>query len=826
MQATDRHRQPCGFRAGATAGRAGSWPGLALIGLLLAVGTAWPQVPASAPPAVLPDPTTPTSPTVAPLPSTRPGVKAMVVDVKVQGNSSTPAQRILNTVRTRPGVEFSQETVNDDVKRLSETGLFANVWVKTVPRAGDGGLEVHFVVAERIGKVQEIVYQGAKHIKPDDLDKLTGLKKGDPLIPWRNQEAVKRITEKYYEEGRPYATVKLLEGNKSGDTRVVFDITEGPKVKVKDIDFTGNTFVNKAVLRTHVKTSAAFLGLLGGKYNALMTDMDVTGLEDYYKSFGFHDVRVARELRMVDDGRGVDLIFHIHEGPRYRVADRPQINGVGKELPQDVVEALPRVRPGDYYNQGKIDGDVASIKDYYGVTGRDVRVRTEVFHPVESPGVCQVQYKVEERPPARVGLIYVVGNEVTRQNVILRQLPPGLSPGQILSYPDIRIGERNLTRLNIFETNQESGVRPTIEVLDREGDLEYKDLMVRVQETRTGSLMFGVGVNSDAGLSGSIVLNERNFDIWKFPTSFDDFLAGRAFRGAGQEFRLEAVPGTQAQRYSGTWRDPFIFDTPYSLTVGGFYYSRAFNEYTENRLGGRVTLGRKLNDYWAINGTVRVENIGVYDVPLGAPPDYTSVEGRNFLAGFRLGATRDTRDSYLRATEGSLLELSVEECTGDYTFPLGGIDFNKYFTTYQRADGSGRHVLAVHSSVAFAGSNTPVYERYFGGGFRSVRGFHYRGIGVWENGFNVGGDFMFLNSLEYQIPILANDHLYAVGFVDSGTVEENVDIKNYRVSAGFGFRFVVPMMGPVPIALDFGFPIVKAPGDQQQIFNFWMGFFH
>ena len=109
-----------------------------------------------------------------------------------------------------------------------------------------------------------------------------------------------------------------------------------------------------------------------------------------------------------------------------------------------------------------------------------------------------------------------------------------------------------------------------------------------MQEQRTGSLLFGVGVNSDAGLTGSVVLNERNFDITRWPTSVDDLLSGRAFRGAGQELRIEAVPGTQLQRYTVSFREPFLFDSPYSLGVSGYYYDRIFNEYTEERIGARL----------------------------------------------------------------------------------------------------------------------------------------------------------------------------------------------------------------------------------------------
>jgi outer membrane protein assembly factor BamA len=154
------------------------------------------------------------------------------------------------------------------------------------------------------------------------------------------------------------------------------------------------------------------------------------------------------------------------------------------------------------------------------------------------------------------------------------------------------------------------------------------------------------------------------------------------------------------------------------------------------------------------------------------------------------------------------------------------VEGDKYWTIYQRPDGSGRHVLAGRTQFGWSGSNTPVFERFYAGGFRSMRGFEFRGVGPFENGFNKGGDFLFLNSLEYQIPLLANDQVFAVAFVDSGTVEPRMELRDYRVSAGAGLRITVPMLGPVPIALDFGFPIVKNPQDRTQVFSFWVGFFH
>ena len=130
------------------------------------------------------------------------------------------------------------------------------------------------------------------------------------------------------------------------------------------------------------------------------------------------------------------------------------------------------------------------------------------------------------------------------------------------------------------------------------------------------------------------------------------------------------------------------------------------------------------------------------------------------------------------------------------------------------------------TSTGWAGADTPVYDRFYAGGFRSLRGFAFRGVGPEVEGYKTGGDFMLLNSLEYQIPLKADDKIYFVTFVDSGTVETSINkITDYRVSAGVGVRFVVPMLGPVPIALDFGFPIVKGPSDNSQVFSFWLGFF-
>jgi outer membrane protein assembly complex protein YaeT len=530
-------------------------------------------------------------------------------------------------------------------------------------------------------------------------------------------------------------------------------------------------------------------------------------------------------------------VYHINEGERYHLAATPDIKGATKEM-IDQLSQLEKAKPG-VYDQLVIQKDLTDIQNWYGYQGIDAKVQAVPEWSPNVPGIVNVHYEVKEDKPKRVGQIWIVGNERTKQNVILRQVE--LYPGQILSYPAIRLAEKNLAKLGIFKSSPNGG-GPKIEVVDNplDPDSEYKDIIIHLEEDNTGSLMFGVGVNSDAGLQGSVVINERNFDIMRPPTTMEDIWDGRAWRGAGQEFRVELVPGTEVQRYSATWRDPYIFDTNFSLTVSGYFFERVYNEYTEERTGTRETLAHKIGNlfnwqeaqYWSANIGFRIENVNVNNIEappsgFGVPPvDFTSVQGNNFLVALRGGLTRDARDSFLRPTDGSLFNISYEEVTGDHTYPLVNADFSKYWSVWERADNSGRHVLAFRSQFGWAGDNTPVYDRYYAGGFQSMRGFEFRGVGPEIDGYKVGGDFMFLNSLEYQIPIKADDSIFVVAFVDSGTVESRInEWTDYRVSAGVGVRFVVPILGPVPIALDFGIPIVKAPQDNGQVFSFWLGFY-
>ncbi|MCK5644498.1 MAG: BamA/TamA family outer membrane protein, partial [Gammaproteobacteria bacterium] len=226
--------------------------------------------------------------------------------------------------------------------------------------------------------------------------------------------------------------------------------------------------------------------------------------------------------------------------------------------------------------------------------------------------------------------------------------------------------------------------------------LRTLDFEVLAHEAMTGRMMFGVGVNSDAGMVGQIVLDEQNFDWTRFPRGWEDIRNATAFRGAGQRFRLEAVPGTQLQRYMINFQDPYLFGSNINLGLSGYYYNRSYREWFEQRIGGRIALGYQFAPDLSGSIAYRGAKINVTNPIDPTLPDFAEVTGRNLaLHGFQVSLARDKRDNAFMATEGHLLEMSIEQVIGSFNYPRAEIDLRKYFTLYERPDGSGRHVLSL-----------------------------------------------------------------------------------------------------------------------------------
>jgi outer membrane protein insertion porin family len=413
------------------------------------------------------------------------------------------------------------------------------------------------------------------------------------------------------------------------------------------------------------------------------------------------------------------------------------------------------------------------------------------------------------------------GNDKSRVQQAAAQFPElatpdrGYVPGNGLPSPDI--GSPN-------ELN------PLVQPFERGGNApfpaNYADLDVYVTETQTGRINFGGAYNSDNGLVGQFIVNETNFDITRWPRSVREIVDGTAWRGAGQQFRLEIVPGANLERYLVSFTEPYMLGTDYSFSMSAYLFTRQYFDWNEKRVGGRFSIGRRLTPDLSINAGLRLENVNLEDPRVTTSTKLNDALGKSNLNLFNVGLVRDTRNSQFQATEGSYLSLGYSQAFGDYSYARGDLDYRRYRLLYERPDGSGRHTLSFGTKLGFSGKSTPIFENYFAGGFSTLRGYDFRGAAPLDGGVRVGGAFQWLNTVEYMFPLTADDMVKGVVFCDFGTVEENVEInsENFRVAPGFGLRIHMPGAGiGAPLAFDFAFPTNSAVGDDEKVFSFYLG---
>ena len=373
-------------------------------------------------------------------------------------------------------------------------------------------------------------------------------------------------------------------------------------------------------------------------------------------------------------------------------------------------------------------------------------------------------------------------------------------------------------------------LNPLVQPFERGGNapfpMNYADLDVYVAETQTGRINFGGAYNSDNGIVGQFIVNETNFDITRFPRNFREIFDGTAWRGAGQQFRLEVVPGANLERYLVSFTEPYMLGTDYSFSMSAYLFTRQYFDWNEKRVGGRFSVGRRLTPDLSINAGLRLESVDIEDPRVGTSTKLNDALGTSNLFLYNVGLVRDTRDSAFQATEGSYLSLGYSQAFGDYSYARGDIDYRRYKLMYERPDGSGRHTVSFGTKVGFSGKSTPIFENYFAGGFSTLRGYDFRGAAPLDGGVRVGGAFQWLNTVEYMFPLTADDMIKGVLFCDYGTVEQSVEINsdNFRVAPGFGFRIQMPGAGiGAPLAFDFAFPVSSAPGDEEKVFSFYLG---
>lgn len=477
--------------------------------------------------------------------------------------------------------------------------------------------------------------------------------------------------------------------------------------------------------------------------------------------------------------------------------------------PQQPVGSVPQAAPS-----------YAAPPGYYGQPPAAVQAAPNIY-PQAPPGAVGGPLSVPPgsyAPPAQ--LPQFNGQPITAGDTPQSILGPGAGSG----VPPIGAPPGTMPPVGATNPNElfPQGGYPFVQ----DDNLRDTDAVINVEETQTGRFMVGVGVNSSAGLLGSITLDEQNFDIRRWPTSWEELRNGTAFRGAGQQMRLEAMPGTVLSRYSATFREPYLFDTRINFGLTGYYYQRYFASWNEYRAGGRISFGYQLTPDLSTMFALRGEAVTLKNPQVPTPPELASALGTTPLTTAKWDLIHDTRDSTFMATEGHYVDLSFEQAFGYYNFPRPTLDARQHFLLHERPDRSGRQTLTLMTNIGWTGPSTPIFENFFAGGYQTLRGFYFRGASPQDMNVFVGGHFQWINTVEYMFPLMADDMLRGVVFCDFGTVEPSTELKwqDYRISPGIGLRITIPAMGPAPIALDLAAPVHHALGDQIQNFSFFVGY--
>ncbi len=876
-----------------------------------------------------------------------------VAEIRIVGNSSITSEQVRGKIKSREGRPFDRAVLDSDLKAIVATHWFADVNYH-VERDAGGRVILSFLVRE-LPILTTVEFRGMKKLKLKDVEESTGLKKGARADMVRAQLAVSQIKQLYQEKGYERAEVKLIEGGKAGDTKVVFQIFEGPKFKVGSVDFVGNTFVSDGVLQTKITSKTAILGLIGGAFQRDLIEEDRRKLTEYYQANGFLEAKVSVVTRSGQTLGEQDVQFVITEGVRFKV--RNLIFEGNKQIATETLRKDLKLHSGEIFNDALREADRKSIENHYFELGCiDTKVMPEP-KITEQPGVVDLVYRIEEDVPVTLGEFIVKGNARTREKVVLREaIMAGLLPGEPLRMNRLELLKKRLANqgywvqdpqmgkpMELRVTGKRKGDRPYREVTAPGGDVAltrlqsapaqdepppleappvqnlappggggadglmpfgtgrqfdpppntipgaspidvpgppplmpipgrrggrqapadrppavptdeppgtfpslplnndrgvgpdrnepfanraFADITANLDEAPTGRLLFGLGASSYGGLSGNVVLHESNFDLFAIPRSFSDITNGRAFRGAGQEFRLELSPGTAINRYIVSFRDPYLFDLPIGFGASGYQFSRLYTDFNERRSGGRFSLGYQWGTQTYLDVAFRIEDVTVNNFNYPAPAELLAASGHTTLATIRPSIRFDNRNDPFVPSKGSYLEAAFEQGWGTFTFPKLTLEGRQHFTTGSRPDGSGKRILTLRGFFGASGRDTPIYERFFAGDFRSLRGFALRGVGPHTLNVNTGGIMSLLGSVEYQFPWTANDKFAQVFFADFGTAEQNYSITDFRVSVGTGIRLTIPQLTKnLPLAFDIAYPLVKAEGDRTRYFTFFIGAF-
>ncbi|MFC1641428.1 outer membrane protein assembly factor BamA [Myxococcota bacterium] len=778
-----------------------------------------------------------------------------IVSILVAGNRRVSTRDILSYLHLRVGRSFAPETLTQDVRELWNSGFFEDIEVDL--ERGDQGVTLRFVVRER-PNIRGVEFEGNEEIDDEDLLEAIGVKSDTILSRPAVGRAVQKIRDLYAEKGYFLAEVEPeVTPQRHNEVTVKFVVREHRQVSVRRITIIGNEHISTEELRSTMYTGAT--GILsfgsGGPYRQDAFERDIAMISALYYDRGFLEVSVnTPRIMLTPDRSGVEISVTLNEGPRYRVRQlRVYERGTNGEEVEPIngrryLRNMVRSRAGDYFNRAELLEDLGAVRTLYRDHGfANVEADPDTrLHP--DTREVDVFVPVVRGPLVRFERIEIRGNSKTRDKVVRREMV--VKEGEPFHETNLEESRRRITALGYFERvdlSTEQGSAP-----------DRINVFVEVAERATGTFQLGVGFSSLENFIATAQVQQANIF------------------GRGQMLSLQGQISGLRRLVDLRFIEPYFLDSRFSTSVNLFIQDRTYNDFAQLSRGGSLTFGYQLIEPYLIasltyNGSQEDVSTERTTTFLSSTTSYVSVFHQlplanlfndGFTSSLRPALTYDTRDDRLFPTSGLYLYASSElasrwfgsenqflkhRFTGRFYYPLLGPLVLKF-------NAEAGHVTSpVREGV-------PIFARFFLGGIYDVRGFEYQSIGPRlpltsstdpnsapiPSGATIGGNLMYYQNLELELPLIEAVGIRGVVFTDAGNawnLEQNYcdaaqgnplpgvqkpcfdglsTLTRLRTSWGFGLRWFSPMG---PLRFEWGFPFKPLATEETYKFEFTIGNF-
>jgi outer membrane protein insertion porin family len=710
-----------------------------------------------------------------------------VEKIEVVGNDRVSRDTVLYYLSSKEGDYYNEEQLKRDFRVLWSTGFFSDI--KIEQEEGKHGKIVRVIVEEN-SLIKNITYKTGKKVKEDDI--VNKLKEKDEYIlpysyfnPYKIQKIQKTIEDLLVEKGLQSGKVEV-EKNKTGknEYEILFDIKEGPKVKVGEVDFEGRPKLLPSVLTWAMKENKphGFLSWITGKdvFKQNKINDDLADLKNKYKEYGYMEATIG-EPRIEDiTKRSIffkkqtmkKIIIPVDAGYRYTVGE-VKIEG-NKIINTKFLRNFIRLNEGDIYSTKSTEKSVEKMSEFY----RNFGYLFIYIVPVESlnPKRKQVSvtFNVNEGELAFLNRLEFKGNTYTKDKVIRREML--LREGDVFRLGFFKNSLLRLRQLGLVELEGEPQIKP-----DPEKPTQM-DITLNLKELQRNNIQFTAGYS---GYEGPFVA---------FDYSTVNFL------GAGENLEFTIQQGKNIKNYMFGFSEPYIFDLP--MTLGFNIYNRYIiypSLFDEKSKGIDFTFGARIKGYWRTGVTYSFQRIhinyteltGTSSVPM-SPQDYNE-------SSISPSIYRTTIDSPLTPSRGVLylasLKLAGGILGGDINMVKPHLEWSFFHPLILN------HVIGLHLEYEFIrtpeGSPIPYWERFYLGGERSIRGYNIYTIGPRDptTGTNIGGEKSLVFNAEYIIPL--GGPVSTIFFYDAGNAYsrgQRISSGDLYTSTGLEFRIFVPAL--------------------------------